>query len=180
MKWRRCWGNVAHQSDHRPVCSIEHARFTRGKQPGSATFCSDQSYILIISESHILVVSELLWPSRWQILTLSLVFSGSGSCVPHLKVVDWMASGSKWIGIGTGSQILFVLLQTPAQCSPTITHFNWLCFTGMDKKDKKVFTKILATILLSLIISAFSSFQATPPCTASLSFSMTRKLHILL
>ena len=104
-----------------------------------ATSDSDRSYILIISESHILVVSELIWPSRLQILTLSLVFSGSGSCVPHLKVVDWMASGCKWIGIGTGSQILFVLLQTPAQCSPTITHFNWLCFAGMEKQENPKF-----------------------------------------
>ena len=77
--------NSAHQSDHCPVRSIEHAWSTTGRGQATrwrATSCSDRSYISLESELflRILLNTHKSWLPP---------FTGFGSCVPHLKVV-WL------------------------------------------------------------------------------------------
>ena len=99
MKWRRCLGNVAHQSDHRPVCSIEHAWSTteegESHQQGGelhlarigATSFSDRSYIFLRSELHLSWIGAFLTELTRKCWLSPL--TGFGSCAPHLKVV-WL------------------------------------------------------------------------------------------
>ena len=123
MKLGRCWGNVAHQSDHRPVCSIEHAWSTT--EEGESH--QEESYIFLRLKLHLsqIEATSLLNRSFFYGSYSILIKADSlrSLVLAHVCLIwKWsgLTSGCKWIG--TGSQILFV--QTPA--SPLTNLFQLL------------------------------------------------------
>ena len=176
MKLWRCLGNVAHQSDHRPVCSIEHARSTTEEggelhfsQIGATSF-SDRSYISL--------ESELFWRS-----SLTSADSLPWLVLAHVHLIwKWsgLTSGCKWIG--TGSQILFV--QTPAHQINNLSQLLLSCwdekwtkgqFQILERSEERIFTKIEASICAFTDIISISFQVPAPPFSDWWSFYETKK-----